>query len=187
MGQAVDQEQNKASHGCQTLSPNKQCAFSTLSGEDTQTQRCQPQGAFPLPPSFSSFIWFKITFGIIKSETPWAYWKFTEGKIWTTKGKFLFQFNSVNESFSPLSLNFSATLILQKTNSGKLRAKFLMYLCLLSMSSNHCFLKQRFSNFSVTMNHTGVSLFLGSISEFLVLWALGGASAFPFLPSSPGG
>lgn len=30
-------------------------------------------------------------------------------------------------------------------------------------------------------------LFLGSIPEFLVLWALGGTSAFPLLPSSPGG
>lgn len=49
VGQAVDQQQNEASHRCQTLSLNEQCAFSTLGGENTQTQRWDPQGTFPLP------------------------------------------------------------------------------------------------------------------------------------------
>lgn len=49
VGQAVDQQQNEASHRCQTLSLNKQCLFSPLGGENTQTQRWYPQGTFPLP------------------------------------------------------------------------------------------------------------------------------------------
>ena len=81
VGQTVDQQQNKASHRRQTLSPNKQCVFSSLSGENTQTWVCQPQGIFPLPLSFSSFIWSKATLGIIKLETLWVKCKFIEGKI----------------------------------------------------------------------------------------------------------
>ena len=81
VGQTVDQQQNKASHRRQTLSPNKQCVFSSLSGENTQTWVCQPQGIFPLPLSFSSFIWSKTTLGIIKLETLWVKCKFIEGKI----------------------------------------------------------------------------------------------------------
>lgn len=56
VGQAADQQQNKASHRGQTLSPNEQCVFSTLRGENTSTLRCPPLGTFPLPLSFSRFM-----------------------------------------------------------------------------------------------------------------------------------
>lgn len=48
VGQAVSQQQDEASHRCQTLLPNKQRVFSTLNGENTQTRRCPLQAAAPL-------------------------------------------------------------------------------------------------------------------------------------------
>lgn len=48
VGQAVNQQQDRASHRCQTLCPNKQCVFGTLNGENTQTRRCPLEAAVPL-------------------------------------------------------------------------------------------------------------------------------------------
>lgn len=49
VGQAVDQQQNKASHRRQTLLSQQTVCFQLSGGENTQTWVCQPPEIFPLP------------------------------------------------------------------------------------------------------------------------------------------
>ena len=191
VGQALDQQQNKAPHRRQTLSPNKQCVFSSLSGENTQTWVCQPQGIFPLPLSFSSFIWSETTLGIIKLEIPWVKWKLIEGKIQRARENCF----SLTVWISHFLHHFPSFLFLlplaYRNTENKLANSEKTYSCI----SVYLFLIHELQllfpysvvlRLSVNEDHLGVILFWGPIPAFLVLWALGGF-AISILPNSPGG
>lgn len=188
VGQAVDQQQNKTSHRCQTLSPNKQCVFSSLSGENTQTWVCQPLGIFPRPLSFSSFIWSKTTLGIMKLETLWVKWKFIEGKIQRARENCFSSTLWINNFLHHLPYFFFATPSLKKTNL-EIQRKTIHVSLLLFFLIRELQLLFPYSvvlKLSVNKDHLGVILFWEPIPEFLVLWALGGL-AISILPNSPGG
>lgn len=191
VGQTVDQQQNKASHRRQTLSPNKQCVFSSLSGENTQTWVCQPQGIFPLPLSFSSFIWSKTTLGIIKLETLWVKCKFIEGKIQRARencfsltvwiSHFLHHLPSFFFSYAWLTEIQKTNLQIQRK---PIHVSLFIYLFLIH-ELQVLFPYSVVLRLSVNKDHLGVILFWGPIPGFLVLWALGGL-AISILPNSPG-